>query len=100
MNPRRNKKGIKKSESTLAEYHVGPRFTKPLPLNRRFTIGNASATIRYVDKIEDLVSSETRNPPIIKKQSPRRSTTIFSNLLKHTGIEPLAEMGDAMTGRH
>ncbi len=100
MNPKRNKKVVKRFEQTLADFQAVCRVEKPLPTNRKFSVGKASAMIPYFDHVENLVSSETRNSPIIMKLSPKKSTMFISKLLKQTGIEPLAEIGDAITGRH
>ena len=100
MSPRRNKTGSKNSDLTLANYQVVPRVVKPQPVNRKITIGKTSAMIPYVDRIEDLVSMETHNSPIVINRSPKRSTIFISKILKQTGIETLAEIGDAIAGKH
>jgi len=100
MNPKRNKKDFKRSEQTLADFQAVCRVVKPLPTNRKFSVGKVSAMLPYFDRVESLVSLETKNSPIITKCPPKKSTMFISKLLKQTGIEPLVEIGDAITGRH
>lgn len=100
MNPRKNRKSPKLYETkTLNGPTVAHRIEKPLPISGRITIGKTSGMIPYFEKKECLVSSESPNSPIVMKYKPRKSTKIISVLLKKTGIEPLTEIGDIISGR-
>lgn len=99
MNQRKSKKIAKQYESRMFKAQERSRVTKSLPLYGQIVIGKSTATIPYVDKMREIVSSESQNAPIILRHKPRKSTIFLSKILKKTEIEPLAEIGDVIIGK-
>lgn len=100
MNQRRIKKCAKQCESRRFKAQEHRRIIGSLPLNRKIVIGKTSVTIPYVDNMKELNSMESQNAPIVLRYKPKRATRFFSKILKTTGIEPLAEIGDIITGKY
>lgn len=99
MNQRRIKKCAKQCESRRFKAQERRRIIGSLPLNGKIVIGKSSVTIPYVDNMKELNSMESQNAPIVRFK-PKKATRFFSRILKTTGIEPLAEIGDIITGKY
>jgi len=99
MNQRKSKKIAKQCEVRMFKAQERRKVTKSLPLYGRIVIGKSRATIPYVDKIGQIVSSESQNAPIVLRYKPKSTAKFISKMLKKTGIEPLAEIGDVITGK-
>ena len=99
MNQRRSKKIAKQCESRIFKAQKRHQTTNPLPLYGKIVIGKSRATIPYVDKMGEIVSWESQNAPIVLRYKPKRTAKFISKILKKTGIEPLAEIGDVITGK-
>lgn len=99
MNQRKSKKIAKQYESRQFKAQKKHRTAKPLPESETIVFGKVRATIPYMDKMEDIVSLETQNAPIVFRPKPRLATKCLSYLLNRSGIESLTEIGDAITGK-
>ena len=99
MNQRKVKKDAKKAKVRFLESPIVPRVEKVLPINGMVKIGKVSATVRYVDEMGKIVSSESGNSPIVLIHKPSKPTIFISKVLRKTGIEPLVEIGDVITGK-
>ena len=96
MNQRKSKKIAKQCEVRMFKAQERRKVTKSLPLYGRIVIGKSRATIPYVDKMGQIVSSESQ---IVLRYKPKSTAKFISKMLKKTGIEPLAEIGDVITGK-
>lgn len=99
MNQKRSKKNAKKKVSRTFRAQKQSRITKELPEFGKYVIGKTWASIPFMDKIEDIVSLETQNEPIVIETKPRKAVKFISSVLKSTGIEPLTEIGDVIIGK-
>lgn len=100
MNQRRIKKCAKQCESRRFKAQEHRRIIGSLPQNRKIVIGKTSVTIPYVDNMKEINSMESQNAPIVLRYKPKKAARIFSRILKTTGIGPLAEIGDIITGKY
>ena len=120
MRMKGNKKNTKFEESKKAKNYIPARKTlatgksadnnkkvtirvstkrNSLPKRGSIFIGNRRVSVPYIDSINDIVSLETVNLPIVPKQSRKSITNVVSKILKNTGFKALSEIGNDITDK-